>query len=189
MEKFQTASLQNLTEHQWFIDILVRENVSSFLEVGSKFGGSLWRVANALPKGSRIVSVDWPKGDLSFKESQEPLERCVASLKTRGYDTHLFLGDSTAREIVEPVSALGPFDACFIDADHTLPYIEKDWKNYGQLCRIVAFHDIGWIDRPRPGKKRPIQVPQFWESIRHEFRHEEKKLEARDNGIGVLWRR
>jgi hypothetical protein len=42
--------------------LLQREGVRSYLEIGSKFGGSLWRVANSLPPGSRIVSVDLPNG-------------------------------------------------------------------------------------------------------------------------------
>jgi hypothetical protein len=28
--------------------------------------------------------------------------------------------------VIEQVRALGPFDAIFIDANHTLPFVEKD---------------------------------------------------------------
>jgi hypothetical protein len=57
-----------------FAPLLVREGVTSYLEVGSKFGGSLWRAANALPKGSRIVSVDLPGGTKAWKESEASLK-------------------------------------------------------------------------------------------------------------------
>lgn len=186
--KCETAFLQNEAELMWFIDILKRENIRSYLEIGSKFGGSLWKVANAMPVGSRIVSVDLPQGDRSFKDSLPHLEECVAALLGRGYDAHLVLGDSTDPEVIARVKELGPFDACFIDANHTEPYVRKDWANYGPMCKIVAFHDIGWVPRPEPSKKMPIEVPPVWNEIKVGHQHDEIRLDARDNGIGVLWR-
>jgi len=188
MAKYETAMLQNEQELARFIDILKGENVRTYLEIGSKFGGSLWRVANALPAASRIVSVDLPQGDGSFKDTLPHLQACAARLCEIGYDAHLIQGDSTADDIVSAVAALGPFDACFIDANHTELFVRKDWANYGPLCRLVAFHDIGWLARPEPSKKMPIEVPKVWNEIKGDYRHEEIKLEARDNGIGVLWR-
>jgi cephalosporin hydroxylase len=185
--KCETASLQNLVELQKFIAILKAENVRSYLEIGSKFGGSLWRIANALPTGSRIVAVDLPHGDQSFKVSLPPLQECISALVQKGYDARLIVGDSTDPAIIEEVRKLAPFDACFVDANHTVPYVRKDWANYGPMCRLMAFHDIGWIARPQPGKK-PIEVPVVWNEIKRNYRHEEIKLDPRDNGIGVLWR-
>lgn len=187
--KCETAVLQSRAELNEFIAILKKENVRSYLEIGSKFGGSLWAVANALPSGSRIVSVDLPHGDTSFKQSQGPLEECVAALKQKGYDAHLFLGDSTNIDIVNSVRALSPFDACFIDANHTEPYIREDWKNYGPLARIVAFHDIGFFrEGGLPPHKKPIEVPKVWNEIKQGQRTTEIRLDKQDNGIGVIWR-
>lgn len=186
--KCETAVLQNNTELAAFIEILNGEGVRSYLEIGAKFGGSFWRVANALPVGSRVVAVDLPHGDTSFKETLPHLEECVSALKALGYDASLIVGDSTDPSVVEMVRGLGPFDACFIDANHTLPFVTKDWESYGPMCRIVAFHDIGWVPRAEPSKKMPIEVPQLWNQIKNDFRHEEIKLDARQNGIGVLWR-
>lgn len=187
--KCETAVLQDLRELDFFIEVLKRENVRSYLEIGSKHGGSLWRIARALPVGSRIVSVDLPHGDRSFKESQQPLEECVEALNKRGYDAYLLIGDSTDPQIIVDVAELGPFDACFIDANHTEPYVRADWKNYGPLARIVAFHDIGWIARPEPTKKMPIEVSKVWQEIKGAFHHQEIRMCARDNGIGIIWRR
>lgn len=185
--KCETYVLQDRRELAAFTELLQRENVRSYLEIGSKHGGSLWIIARALPKGSRVVSVDLPHGDTSFKETEPTLKECVVALKGLGYDAHLFLGDSTDQSIVKAVEALGPFDACFIDANHTVPYVRSDWHNYGPMARMVAFHDIGWIQRPQPGKK-PIEVPQVWNEIKGGFRHQEIKMCPRDNGIGIIWR-
>jgi predicted O-methyltransferase YrrM len=176
--------LQREEEMAWFAALLAREGVRSYLEIGSKFGGSLEQAAKALPAGSRIVSVDLPNG---AAETRPHLQACVASLRGAGYDSHLILGDSTAPEIIASAAALGPYDACFIDANHTLPYVTKDWENYGPMARIVAFHDIAFVQKPE-GRYKGIEVPQFWESIKGGYRHEECKLDGPHNGIGVLWR-
>jgi Methyltransferase domain len=188
--KCERQMLQDPAELQQFINILKQENVRSYLEIGSKHGGSLWRIALSLPKGSRIVTVDLPHGDGSFKDSEPNLKQCCVALMRKGYDVHTVLGNSIEPQTVEKVRALGPFDACFIDANHTEPFVRKDWANYGPMARIVAFHDIGWIAEERITKKFPIDVPRIWAEIKQPYRWQEFKLHhtGRDNGIGVLWR-
>ena len=188
--KYERVALQYPSELAMFIRLLKQERVKSYLEIGSKYGGSLWRIALELSPGSRIVAVDLPHGDQSFKESQPHLEDCVKRLRERKYDAHLFLGDSTDPEIVKRVKELGPYDACLIDANHTEPYVRADWASYGPLAKIVAFHDIGWIAEGRTTKKYPIHVPIVWAELKKQFRHVEIKHDPtkRDNGFGVLWR-
>lgn len=190
--KYERKALQDPAELARFLKLLKDEKIGSYLEVGCKFGGSLWQVATqVLPKRARIVAVDRPHGDGSFKESQPHLEECVKRLrKERGFDAHLFLGDSTDPEIIAKATALGPFDACLIDANHTEPYVRADWANYGPSAKIVAFHDIGWKAEGREHKmgKLPIHVPIIWEELRPQFRHHEIKLCPRENGFGILWR-
>lgn len=172
--------LQREEEFAWFTSILAREGVRSYLEIGSKFGGSLRSAANALPKGSRLVSVD-------LNVSGPHLQDCINELNGDGYDAWLIPLDSTLPEAVERAKALGPYDACFIDANHLLPYVTRDFENYGPMARIVAFHDIAFV--PKPGRtKKPIEVKEFWDSIKGDYRHEECTLDGQHNGIGVLWR-
>lgn len=186
--KYETAVLQDRVEFTNFVRLAQQENVTRYLEIGSKHGGTFWWMANALPRGARVVSVDLPHGDRSFKESEPWLVECVEKLTERGYDAHLFLGDSTDPDLVRDVTALGPFDLLFVDANHTEPYVRRDWANYGPLARMVAFHDIGWIPRPEPTKKMPIEVPRVWNELKQQYRHVEFRCCPRDNGIGVLWK-
>lgn len=185
----KVRALQNEAEIARFVEIIQESGVRSYLEIGSKFGGSLWRVANAMPKGSRIVAVDLPNGTVAWTESRRSLKGAVAELCARGYDARIIWGDSTDPKIVAEVNTLGPFEAVFLDGNHTMPYVEKDWANYCQTPRIVGFHDIGW-KRPTDAsiKYSRIDVPEFWDRIKGGFRHEAINLEAKDNGIGVLWR-
>lgn len=181
--------LQVEEEFDAFCDILRRENVRSFLEIGSKFGGSLRRAAAALQNGSRIVSVDLPQGTKLWRDTQPALTQTVKWLNGIGHDAHLIWGNSTDPKIIAQVAGLGPFDAIFIDADHRMPGVTADWKNYGPMGRIVAFHDIGWKRAPTWQGVR-IDVPEFWAKIKGEFRHEEFLMcpTGKNNGIGVLWR-
>jgi cephalosporin hydroxylase len=185
--KCETNILQDLAEFNEFLTLIKQHNVSSYLEIGSKHGGSLWRIANALPKGSRIVSVDLPHADGSFKQSRPNLLQCGDALKKRGYDVHLFLTDSTDPNTIAKVKKLAPFDLCLIDACHLEPYIRQDFANYGPLAKIVAFHDVN-DSLARPPGRNPIDVKRVWQDIKRDYKHIEIIKGTNMNGIGVLWR-
>lgn len=182
-------ALQDATELSLFVDLVRAQNVRSYLEVGAKFGGTFGSVGCVLPAGSRMVAVDLPHGTRAWNNSKLALGMTVDGLKLRGHDARAIWGDSTDASIIEQVRALGPFDLILIDANHTLPYVTKDWENYGPMGRMIAFHDIAW--RRLPGFDGvPIHVPEFWNSIKQGFVYREIKCcpSGKNNGIGVLWR-
>lgn len=183
----KVQTLQNDIEIARFAEIVRESGATSYLEVGSKFGGSLWRVANEMPKGSRIVSVDLPNGTVAWEESRKSLDAVVNELNRIGYDARIIWGDSTAQAVIDKVAQLGPFECVFLDGNHTLPYVQKDWINYCLTAKIVGFHDIGWR-RPADYRGVRIDVPEFWEEVKAVHQHEEIRLDLKDNGIGVLWR-
>ncbi len=187
-KRYLIDALQDVGEIEWFIGILKDEDVLSYLEIGSRFGGALWKVSNSLPKGSRIVSVDLPHGQ-GNKSGRESLVECIDELGRIGYDAHLFIGNSTDHNIVSHVRNLGPFDAAFIDGDHSIAGVTADWINYGSMAGIVAFHDIVWR-RDADWKGKKIDVPKLWGELKDAYRHKECRLDPqkKDNGIGVLWR-
>ena len=116
------------------------------------------------------------------------MQLCIAELNRRDLDAHLIIGDSTLPSIIDQVYRLGPYDACFIDANHTAPYVRKDFSNYRKIAKILAFHDIGFFRKNgMPPGKKPIEVPAVWNEIKKDYRHIEIKRDAQDNGIGVLW--
>ena len=188
---------QDEAEISAFSALLAREGVLSYLEIGSKFGGSLWRAANALPIGSRIVSVDMPGGTKAWKDSEASLKECHAALTARGYETYAIWGNSTDPAVIEQVRELGPFDAALIDADHrwdsTNPVpngVAADFHNYGPMANIVSFHDLAWKRAPDWEGTR-IDVPEFWASIKGDYQRTEEIIlcpTGNNNGIGVLWR-
>lgn len=190
MARYETDIAQAECEIAAYCEILRQNEVSLYLEIGSKFGGSLWRAATSLPVGSRIVSVDLPNGTKAWKESSESLKACVAELNQRGYRAEIVWGSSQAPDVIRKVAALGPYHAIMIDADHRMPGVTADWINYGPMStNIVAFHDIGW-KRADTWVGTRIDVPEFWDSIKNDYRHQEIKTcpTGKNNGIGVLWK-
>lgn len=186
--KCKTNLLQDLGEFSDFLALIRKEQVQSYLEIGSKHGGSFWRISNALPKGSRVVSVDLPQGDKSFKDSEPNLRQCVSELQKRGYDAHLFLTDSRDPETIEAVQKLAPFDLVFLDGNHSDEYVRSDWRHYGSLGKLVAFHDISWPPTKTPPKGMPCDVQVFWQEMTPTHRHVEFRRRRNEYGIGVLWR-
>lgn len=185
--KYQAA--QDEREITEYCQLLTDEGVTSYLEVGSKFGGSLWAAATALPVGSRIVSVDMPNGTRAWNESSASLKACHEELRGLGYETHAIWGDSTDPKVIEQVKALGPFDAIMLDGDHRLPGIVKDWDNYAPMGRMIAFHDVAWF-RAATWEGVRIDVPQLWNNLRVQYRSVEFRYDPsfKNNGIGCLWR-
>lgn len=192
MTLYLSKASQVESEITGLIDVLVRESVTRFLEIGSRFGGSLWRIANALPKGSRIVSVDSGRGMGGGKPgARESLRDCIAELNRTGYDAHQVTGHSQSAENVEAVRKLGPFDACFIDGDHALPGVTLDWKNYGSMSRIVAFHDVAWERPDGYSLPKDVEVPILWAKLKNqglEYQEFIDRSTGGNMGIGLVWR-
>jgi predicted O-methyltransferase YrrM len=191
-EPYEEQISQVDSEIEGLIDVLVTAGVTRFLEVGSRYGGSLWRIANALPKGSLVVSVDSGSGMGGKKPGQQlSLSRCILALKARGYNAHLIIGDSQLPEAIEKVAKFAPFDACLIDADHELKGVTKDWENYGPMCRLVAFHDVAWQKPEGYAQAKLVEVPVLWSQLKDTY-HRTKEFIDRSTGgnmgIGVLWR-
>lgn len=188
---YQTKLLQHVGEHDAFLTIMENENVKSYLEIGSMYGGSLWRVAHSRPKGTRVVSVDYA---IDTPAARPHLEDCISELGKSGYDAHFIYGDSRSEETVDKAHALGPYDVVFIDGDHTLEGATSDWEKYGPMGRIVCFHDIAWNNTWRssvPGRPfKAMGVPELWNSLKSQYRYQEIKMHGPGNyyGIGVLWR-
>lgn len=148
----------------------------SLLEVGSNFGGTLWRMAQVLAPQSKVVSVD-------LVSEANTLVRPIVSLKANcqkianwGHDVELILGDSHKKHIIERVRQWAPYDFIFIDGDHSYEGVKQDWIDYGPMGKVVGFHDTNggetgcvkfWTELKAEGKHNllDIQYPHYLEDL------------------------
>mgnify|MGYP003649646665 CR=1 FL=1 len=137
---------QFLCQHAMELTAMISfvRGANSILEIGSRYGQTLLHLASNANPTARIVTVDI--GDCPDKLKDKGIqthlwwdEACDELRKTR--DLHQIYGDSHNPDTVERVRALGPYDFVMIDGDHSLGGCRADWDNYGQMGRMVVFHD------------------------------------------------
>ncbi len=146
MQNFGFPSVQDEAELRWLYDHI--RGANSYLEIGTSFGGSLHVIADALAPNSTIVSVDLPKfrsNPMKWDRDREHFEQVdtVADYwRDQGHTVHIIRADSHDPYIIELVRSYGPYDAVFIDGDHSLNGVTLDHVNYGPMARVEYFHDI-----------------------------------------------
>lgn len=185
---------QHPAELGGFIDLLRRENVRSYLEIGARHGDTFHAVMTALPPGSLGVAVDLPGGAWGVASSRQALERAVADLNGRGYRALAVFGDSTSADVIAAVQAASPtFDAALIDGDHRYDGVSRDWRTWREAARIVAFHDIAGEGVRQKTTGDPVEVPRLWRELKADLPPIVSKVEfiaeGSAMGIGVLCRR
>lgn len=186
---YETEVTQYDDELNPFIEIVRSEKCRSFLEIGSRYGGSLWRIAAGLQDGAKVVSIDSGGGMGGNKPgAQGSLRACVARLNERGYDAHLLVGDSyNDSNIVKRGKALGPFDAVFIDGDHSMEGMVHDWHNFGRHAKkVCGFHDVVW-KQPVPYSGKLVDCKAVWDVLKYRYRSQTFAHPGGNMGVGVLW--
>jgi hypothetical protein len=153
MAHLVNGSHQGITQYplefaRW-LRLLAGLEISSYLEVGCYNGGTACLAAAYLRRfhpGFRAVTIDLVPWFFFY-----PLVRDRIPLEYRvGETSFAFRGR--------------PFDAVFIDADHSFPWAWADYENVGRAARVCGIHDIDsryYRDHEDLGG-----VPAVWELIK-----------------------
>jgi hypothetical protein len=134
------------------------------------------------------LAVDFPGGAFGDPNSAEILLCALKRLRSKGHSVDVIFGPSGAAEVFERVSASGPFDAIFIDADHSYSAVERDFRMYSPLARMVILHDIAAPPDVKSKDGRPVDVPLLWKQLARLYPHEEVVAAGSLMGIGVIYR-
>lgn len=160
---------------------------TTFLEVGSRHGDTLFELAMLVPSLTRFMAVDLPGGRWGRRGSEKNLDRVAWILRRLGKQAEVLYGRSLDEDIIARVRAGAPWDVVLIDADHTYNQVKGDWEVYGPLAgKAVALHDIaGEGKRNITGLK--IEVPRLWRELKAEGREVREFIDPPARmGIGVV---
>lgn len=179
--------LQEDFELRGLIDLLVAENVRSYLEVGVRYGGTFEQVMMAMPRGAHGVAVDFPGGNFGDPESATIMLAAIERVRQSGSYVNYIFGPSSAPEVVARAEKHAPYDAAFIDADHSYEAVRRDFAIYAPMARMVILHDIAAPASVRSRNGLTVEVPRFWTEIKGRYRHREITSAGTVMGLGVVW--
>lgn len=146
------------------------EKCTSYLEVGTAEGNSMYVLANAMPKGSEITYID-------FGEKHTEKNRNFILDKLSDYNITPIHGDSNDYSTFRKV-ANKRFDAVLIDAGHTDFNVAIDCLFYGPLAsKYIIFHDV---QLPDVGRAFDWYCKQFPE------RNSYRVVASANYGFGVI---
>lgn len=176
---------QSEYELSCLINFLKEKNIKRYLEIGAREGDTFHEIVTHI-KPDYALAVDLPGGLWGKNSTKDSLIKSVIDLRNKGYNTEYLLGDSSDTNVVSHIKDIGKFDAIFIDGDHTLKGVTRDWENYRDMGDIIIFHDIVGYDQIEKANNNKVEVPILWNEIKQgrsflEFIDDESKM-----GIGVI---
>lgn len=170
---------------------LLREIQPKYLcEIGSYKGGTLALFCQVSAPEAQILAID-----LSFTAQQL---KALPHFARPGQTVTLLKADSHASGTLSQVEHwLGSqqFDFLFIDGDHSLEGVSRDFEMYAPYTRtggIIALHDIVPDYRTRFGTRTKYstgEVPAFWAQLRQNQLKVKEFIEEQEQdgfGIGVI---
>lgn len=162
----QRRAYQKGFEFERLIELILNQQPRAFLEIGTAEGGAYYSFCHAAHPEATCVSIDWAP------ELGEPYVDSVV-LESFALPTQrpvIIRGDSRLEETRDAARAAAPggYDFLFIDADHTLPAVTRDYELYAPLVKpggLIGFHDVMEPKIRKIGHQRITQVDLFWNSL------------------------
>ena len=163
------GAVQRIPELAGLVSRVAAVRPKVVVEVGTRLGGtfSCWPAVSA--PDALLVSIDLPAGSFGGGSGDDVVRKLGTylrpgqTLECLRQDSHL----PATRDWLVGVLAGRPIDFLFLDGDHSLAGVGRDFEAFGPLVApggLVAFHDIV----PEPDNAH-IQVPEFWAALRGRY--------------------
>lgn len=181
--------MQVRSEVRALCEIVRAKRPKTIVEIGTAGGGTLFLWCRLADPSAIIISVDLPGGRYGggYAKWRGRIYRAFSLPNQRLYLLRADSHDVSTQRRIEQILHGRRLDFLFIDGDHSLDGVSRDWEMYSPLMArdgIVAFHDI-----VRHPPEQDCHVDKFWDYIKGRFPHREL-VEHRNQGwagIGVIW--
>jgi cephalosporin hydroxylase len=167
-----------------FLEFAAADRPRAVCEIGTANGGTTFLLGQALPTTEVMIGIDL------FVKRRPRLE----GLARPGQKIVLVSGDSGTPDTLDRLRAAlagRELDVLFIDGDHTLEGVTRDFQLYRPFVRdggIIAFHDIMEDSFTRTGVKTGHWtggVPQFWKVLKPQYDSREFVQSYDQDGLGI----
>lgn len=168
---------QKPEEFEWWLDVLLKENVKRLLIVGSKGFALEWHLARQFFANQRDVEIT------TIKSEAEPgLAEILRNAEEHfGQRITLIIAKEPLAEARARLAP--PYDAVFLDGDHSYKGARADFDAaLTQQPRIIALHDI--VDSDWHAYAQCC-VSRLWSELKAQYRTQEKSSDEWA-GIGVV---
>jgi len=162
----------------------------TYLEVGSRHGGSLQRFGRMMDGGAKLLAVDYPSPPPKNNKGEKLVETAKYLREQDGYDADVILGssfDPKTVELVKQVLGDRPVDVLLIDGDHSIHGVACDAYNYAPLVRpggLVIFHDCGECENDGMARRHRPSVNAVWRDLGE---RKNTLLVQGFTGFGLVW--
>ena len=151
--------LQHRAELAGLLSLIADVQPAVIVEIGTRTGASLWAFAQAAPDAA-LVSID-PTNEGRFLDELIGRDRELHLIAARSQELSTLIQ-------LERILDGRPIGFLFIDGDHTLEAVERDFAMYSPLVDrdlgFVALHDVRTI---RPEVR--CEVHLFWAQLRERY--------------------
>lgn len=145
-EKLEGRAWQLKEEFIKLLNLMIKENVKSVLEIGCYKGGTALAF---LELGCEVVSID---------PSPQPEALELINL----YPKFTFI-EKDSKEV--SIDYMSDFDMLWIDGDHSYDYVKHDYDKFFPHVKtggLIAFHDIV---NSQLHRQQECEVPKFWNEL------------------------
>lgn len=178
---------QKYTELELLLDLVRSRDVHHVVEIGGMYGGTLWALRQVAT--GKCICVDWfqsggPGSLYLHRHRSEGLLEYASDYVLVNADSTL---ESTRDTVLEHLDG-EPLDFLFIDGDHSLPGVTRDFELYSPLVKkggLIALHDTA---KPQPQVAGHDVIP-LWLELKERYPYVEifdSAFEGTWGGIGVV---
>lgn len=163
------GSMQVREETIQLIEMLSREKIKNFMEIGIADGMTFYLWSSISDDSALKIGIDFPNGGWGIHRTYTEMAAVKQRLISIKPNIDIFFGsshDKYVQEWAEKTVGDNLLDFLFIDGDHTYEGVKQDYEFYSKFVRsggLIALHDI---KNSKLHKEVGCFVWRLWEELK-----------------------